>query len=106
LAFRLGGWLLRVLGIDSPSFSMPPNHLRKGYFSVQKMGSTTGFAREYRLSLLSVRNWEQRRRLPRGPAKTLLELIAKEPEAIGRIFDDITRPQGARPRFAAPFHNG
>ncbi|MEQ1948742.1 MAG: hypothetical protein ABL995_16250, partial [Bryobacteraceae bacterium] len=33
--------LLRILGIDSPLFSMPPLYLRKGSFSVQKMGSTT-----------------------------------------------------------------
>jgi hypothetical protein len=33
--------LLRTLGIDTPSFSMPPLYLRKGVSFVQKMGSTT-----------------------------------------------------------------
>ena len=48
------------------------------------------FARRYDLSLLSVRNWEQRRRRPQGPAKILLALIDKEPETIQRILDGIT----------------
>jgi hypothetical protein len=35
---------LRTLGIDSPSFSMPPLYLRQVVFFVQKMGSTTSSA--------------------------------------------------------------
>jgi putative transcriptional regulator len=44
------------------------------------------FARQYGLSALSVRNWEQGRRRPHGSAKILLALIENEPETIRRIL--------------------
>ena len=40
------------------------------------------FAEAYRLSIDTVRGWEQGRRAPDGPAQTLLSLILHDPKAI------------------------
>ncbi|MBI1880223.1 MAG: hypothetical protein HYR94_18715 [Chloroflexi bacterium] len=36
----------------------------------------------------TLQNWEQGRRIPRGPARILLEVAAKHPEAVW----DVVRP--------------
>jgi putative transcriptional regulator len=40
------------------------------------------FSRAFGLSLDSVKNWEQGHRVPEGPAKVLLAVIAKDPQAV------------------------
>jgi putative transcriptional regulator len=40
------------------------------------------FSRAFSLSLDSVKNWEQGHRVPEGPAKVLLAVIAKNPQAV------------------------
>jgi putative transcriptional regulator len=40
------------------------------------------FSRAFSLSLDSVKNWEQGHRVPEGPAKALLAVIAKNPQAV------------------------
>ncbi len=40
------------------------------------------FSRAFGLSLDSVKNWEQGHRSPEGPAKVLLAVIAKDPQAV------------------------
>lgn len=48
-----------------------------------KLGfSQTQFARAIGISLDTLQNWEQGRRQPTGPAKALLKVAAKHPEAI------------------------
>lgn len=48
-----------------------------------KLGlSQTQFARAFGISLDTLQNWEQGRRQPTGPAKVLLRVAAKHPEAI------------------------
>ncbi len=44
------------------------------------------FACRYGLSLGSVRNWEQGCRQPEGPARILLRVIEREPEAVQRAL--------------------
>jgi putative transcriptional regulator len=44
------------------------------------------FARRYGFSIDSVQNWEQGRRIPDGPARTLLAVIAHEPKAVERAL--------------------
>ncbi len=36
----------------------------------------------------TVRNWEQGKRLPRGPARALLRVMAREPEAVRRALSE------------------
>jgi putative transcriptional regulator len=44
------------------------------------------FARMFRVSVGTLRGWEQRRRHPRGAALALLRVIDREPEAVRRAL--------------------
>ena len=49
----------------------------------EKLGvSQREFAIRFGFSLASLRNWEQGRRFPDGPARTLLKVIDVAPEAV------------------------
>jgi putative transcriptional regulator len=49
----------------------------------RKLGlSQAAFAGKFGVSPASVRNWEQGRRRPEGPARVLLAVIERHPEAI------------------------
>jgi putative transcriptional regulator len=43
------------------------------------------FAITFGLNLQTLRQWEQDRRRPDGPARVLLMLIEREPEAVQRV---------------------
>ncbi len=43
--------------------------------------SQAAFARRLNVSVETLRNWEQGKRLPRGPARALLRIIEKAPSA-------------------------
>jgi putative transcriptional regulator len=44
------------------------------------------FARAFRISPHTLRNWEQGRRTPEGPARALLTAIDRDPEALMRAL--------------------
>lgn len=48
--------------------------------------SQTAFAAQIGVSVATLRNWEQRRRYPDGPARVLLALLAKDPEIVKRTL--------------------
>lgn len=48
--------------------------------------SQTEFAARYGFTVNAVRNWEQGRRRPVGPARMLLKVIEREPEAVDRAL--------------------
>ncbi len=49
----------------------------------KKLGlSQAEFAAAFAVSIATVRNWEQGRREPEGPAKVLLNVIERHPEAV------------------------
>jgi putative transcriptional regulator len=48
--------------------------------------SQAAFARRIRVSVATLRNWEQRRRYPDGPARVLLALLAKDPGIVKRTL--------------------
>ncbi len=53
----------------------------------KKLGlSQDRFATAFGVSPGTIRNWEQGRRHPEGPAKVLLRVIDKEPEAVLRAL--------------------
>jgi DNA-binding transcriptional regulator YiaG len=60
--------------------------------------SQTQFALMFGFSVDTVQQYEQGRRVPSGPASTLLRVIAAEPEAVLRALD----PRRARQRQRAP----
>ena len=49
------------------------------------------FARFMGVSVATLRNWEQGRRVPRGPARSLLLVAAMEPAAVLKVFIAIGR---------------
>lgn len=52
-----------------------------------KLGlSQDNFAKTFKISPSTVRKWEQGSRLPQGPARVLLSVIDKEPEAVKRAL--------------------
>lgn len=52
-----------------------------------KLGlSQVEFAQAFGVSVAAIRNWEQQRRIPRGPARVLLHVIDREPEAVRRVL--------------------
>lgn len=54
-----------------------------------KLGmSQDAFAATFGISAATLRDWEQRRRVPRGPARALLQIIDREPEAARRALVD------------------
>lgn len=46
------------------------------------------FADRFRLPLGTLRDWERGARTPTGPARTLLRVIEREPEAVLRALDE------------------
>lgn len=75
-----GGAVLRGEIPPSRSFQigrMDIKRIREGYELTQ-----TQFAAMLGISVRTLRNWEQGRRVPEGPAMVLLQVAAKHPEAI------------------------
>lgn len=53
----------------------------------QRLGMTqAAFAAAFGVSLPTLRKWEQRVRRPEGPARVLLRVIEREPEAVRRAL--------------------
>ena len=48
--------------------------------------SQTAFANQIGVSVATLRNWEQGRRCPEGPARVLLALLAKDPDIVRRTL--------------------
>jgi len=48
--------------------------------------SQTEFALMIGVSLSTLQNWEQGRRTPDGPARALLKIASKDPEAVARAL--------------------
>ncbi|MGQ0662704.1 MAG: helix-turn-helix domain-containing protein [Pseudomonadota bacterium] len=60
-------------------------------FDVAAIRAKTGlsqerFARAFQISPYTLRNWEQGRRVPEGPARALLLAIDRDPKALMRVL--------------------
>ena len=77
---REGGAILRGEAAPSRTFSIQEpdvKHIRAQYkLSQQEFSALLG------ISVKTLRNWEQGRRRPEGPARVLLLVAARHPEAI------------------------
>jgi putative transcriptional regulator len=77
---REGGAILRGEKEPSRKFIVAEpdvKHIRETYNLSQSQ-----FAALLGISIKTVQNWEQGRRVPRGPARVLLQVAAKHPEAV------------------------
>jgi putative transcriptional regulator len=55
----------------------------------KKSGATQdGFARQIGVSIATLRNWEQGRRQPEGPARILLSMLARDPGIVKRMLSE------------------
>ena len=77
---REGGAILRGDQPASRRFTIQPVEIkdsRDGFGLRQEE-----FAALLGISVRTLRNWEQGRRVPEGPARVLLQVVAKHPEAV------------------------
>jgi len=75
---------LAKLGVLGAEFSVPEVDVKK--VREEQQLSQSDFAKWYGLEVDTVRNWEQGRYEPDGPAKVLLNVINHEPDAIRRAL--------------------
>ncbi len=88
---REGGRILRGEIPPSRSFQVDGPDVKAIRDSLSL--SQTDFAALLGISVKTLRNWEQGRRSPEGPARVLLKVAAKHPGAVW----DAVRPSGRQP---------
>ena len=82
-AWKKGKTKLRTYTIDSPR-AADVSAIRK------ELGlSQDQFAFFMGVSAATLRNWEQERREPQGPARSLLLVAAKQPQAVRAAFKSV-----------------
>ena len=84
---REGGSILRAEKSPSRTFGMEKpdvQQIRANYHLSQNE-----FATLLGISRATLQNWEQGRRIPQGPARVLLQVAAKHPDAVW----DVVQPQ-------------
>jgi putative transcriptional regulator len=89
-----GGAILRGEVAPSRAFvidELDIKSIREGYNLSQVQ-----FASLLGISVKTLRNWEQGRRIPEGPARVLLQVVAKHPEAVWDVVRPIARPEPGR----------
>ena len=80
-AWRRGQAKLRTYSVELPRAADVP-HIRRGLgFSQPEFALFMG------VSVATLRNWEQERREPHGPARSLLLVAAKQPAAVREAFN-------------------
>lgn len=80
-AWQLGKKKLKVTKIELPSAEDVPNIRHHLGLSQQAFAAFMG------VSVATLRNWEQGRRQPHGPARSLLLIAEKVPNAFRKAFD-------------------
>lgn len=80
------GWARGEVDLPAREYHPPENvdvePIRK------RLGLTqANFARVFGLNVSTVRDWEQGRRTPEGPARTLLAIIARHPEIVREVLE-------------------
>ncbi len=83
---REGGAILRGKAKPSRSFQIEGSDIQR--MRVRYRLSQGEFAALLGISVGTLRNWEQGRRVPDGPARVLLQVVAKHPDAVW----DVVRP--------------
>lgn len=90
-SIREGGKILRGKAKPSRKFVVETPDVKR-IRSNYKL-SQTEFAALMGISVKTLRNWEQGRRVPEGAARVLLQVAAKHPEAIWDVVKISSRPR-------------
>lgn len=81
---REAGRILRGEAKPSREFTFTPEDVRAIRDKLRK--SQDEFALMIGVSVSTLRNWEQGRRHPHGPARALLKIAAEDPKAVERAL--------------------
>ena len=81
---REGGRILRGEAKPSREFTFKPEDVQAIRKRLKK--SQDEFALMIGVSVATLRNWEQGRRHPHGPAKALLKIAAENPKAVEKAL--------------------
>ena len=69
----------------------------------KKLGMTqAAFCTTFKLSIGTVRDWEQRRFVPEGPARVLLTVIERDPDAVIQALREWNRRKTTEPPSRTP----
>lgn len=79
-AWKRGEVKLKTFTVDRPRAADVPAIRRELGLSQDQFALFMG------VSVATLRNWEQERREPQGPARTLLLVAAKQPQAVREAF--------------------
>jgi putative transcriptional regulator len=83
---REGGAILRGDAEPSRAFVVDGPHIKQLRAHYQL--SQEKFAAMFGISVRTLRNWEQGRRMPEGPARVLLHVAEKHPQAVWDVVHD------------------
>ena len=81
---RQGAAILRGAAKPSRVFEFHPSDVKRIRASLHQ--SQAQFARMIGVSVSTLRNWEQGRRIPVGPARALLLVAARNPKAVAEAL--------------------
>ena len=87
---REGGAILRGERAPSRTFTIGKTDVKR--IRANYRLSQNEFATLLGISLDTLQNWEQGRRVPKGPARVLLQVAAKHPEAVW----DVVQPKNKK----------
>ena len=86
---RQGGAILRGKAKPSRAFEIAAPDVKR--IRAQYQLSQSEFAALMGISVATLRNWEQGRRAPEGPARVLLQVAAKHPDAVWDVVQPVSR---------------
>jgi putative transcriptional regulator len=86
---REGGAILRGNAKPSRSFEVDGTDVKQ--MRARYRLSQGEFAALLGISVGTLRNWEQGRRAPDGPARVLLQVVAKHPDAVWDVVRPVTK---------------
>jgi putative transcriptional regulator len=96
---REGGSILREEKLPSRSFEIEKPDIKR--IRANYKLSQSEFATLLGIKLSTLQNWEQGRRIPQGPARVLLQVAAKHPDAVW----DVVQPEKTREAILAEKNN-
>ena len=83
-SIKQAGRIRRAKARPSRAFVFKPADVRAIRLKLKQ--SQADFALMIGVSVATLRNWEQGRRVPMGPARALLKVAAEQPEAVRRAL--------------------
>ncbi len=92
---RQGGMILQGRAKPSRAYEIAAPDVKR--IRAQYQLSQSEFAALLGISVATLRNWEQGRRTPEGPARILLQVAAKHPDAVWDVVQPVPRQRRKAP---------